>query len=113
MAHLTFADLLVVFISIPIEIIWRFTVIWRAGLIACKVIQMLRVFGLYLSSFLIVSISIDRYYVFTKTIENTKKLNRILLLFSWTTAFIFSVPQYKTVMNNQKLKDIKSRPDYK
>lgn len=42
MAHLTFADLLVILVTVPIEIGWRLTVSWEAGVVGCKVMQMVR-----------------------------------------------------------------------
>ncbi|RWR99871.1 gonadotropin-releasing hormone receptor-like protein, partial [Dinothrombium tinctorium] len=96
MVHLTLADLIVVFISIPIEIFWCITVVWKAGVIGCKLFQFLSVFGLYLSSCLIVCISIDRYYAFTKTKTNSyinANLTRNLLALAWTMSTIFSLPQ--------------------
>ena len=44
----------------PMEIGWAFTVRWLAGDLLCRVLMFLRVFGLYLSNFILVCISIDR-----------------------------------------------------
>ena len=47
-------------ILMPIEIGWAATVQWLAGDFLCRVLLVLRVFGLYLSNFILVCISIDR-----------------------------------------------------
>lgn len=60
--HLAAADLMVTFIMIPLEVGWRITTQWVAGNPACKVFQFLRAFGLYLSSMVLVCISLDRYF---------------------------------------------------
>lgn len=45
----------------PLEIGWSATVSWRAGDEMCRIMAFFRVFGLFLSSFILVCISIDRY----------------------------------------------------
>lgn len=58
--HLAIADLLVTFLMMPMEIGWAVTVSWIAGDIMCRVMAFFRTFGLYLSSFVLVCISVDR-----------------------------------------------------
>lgn len=60
MFHLNVADLIITFITIPIEIGWKSSVYWRIGDIGCKIFQFLRPIGIYLSSFIIISLCIDR-----------------------------------------------------
>ena len=60
MFHLNIADLIITFITIPMEIGWKSTVYWRIGDIGCKIFQFLRPIGIYLSSFIIISLCIDR-----------------------------------------------------
>lgn len=45
----------------PLEIVWASTVTWNAGDLMCRLMSFWRTFGLYLSSFVLVCISIDRY----------------------------------------------------
>ena len=47
----------------PLEIIWAITVSWWAGDILCRVCSFFRIFGLFLSSNIVVCISIDRYVI--------------------------------------------------
>lgn len=58
--HLALADLLVTLILMPLELGWAYTVQWRAGDLMCRLMAFFRVFGLYLSGFVLVCISIDR-----------------------------------------------------
>lgn len=60
LTHLAIADLLVTFLMMPLEIGWSYTVSWKAGDSMCRLMSFLRTFGLYLSSFVLVCISIDR-----------------------------------------------------
>ena len=61
MFQLIVADLMITFITIPLEVGWKLSVYWRAGDISCRVLQVLRPMGIYLGSFIIVSLCIDRY----------------------------------------------------
>ncbi|KAI1289263.1 Gonadotropin-releasing hormone II receptor [Halotydeus destructor] len=93
--HLSIADLMVTFFTIPFEVWWRFTVTWKGGILGCKVLQVLRMFGLYLSSMVLVAISIDRYYaiVHPLRVNYVSERNRRLLAGSWITSLLFSLPQ--------------------
>lgn len=93
--HLIIADLIVTWIMIPTEIIWRLTNIWYGGDVLCRVLQMLKALGLYLSSFVLVCISIDRYFAVAHPLDVLKvgRRNKILLLIVWIMAIIFSLPQ--------------------
>ncbi|CAG9821054.1 unnamed protein product [Phaedon cochleariae] len=58
--HLSIADLLVTFLMMPLEIAWASTVQWKAGDAMCRIMMFFRTFGLYLSSFVLICISVDR-----------------------------------------------------
>lgn len=60
LTHLAIADLLVTFLMMPLEVGWAITVSWQAGDLMCRIMAFARVFGLYLSSFVLVCISVDR-----------------------------------------------------
>ncbi|KAF4527498.1 hypothetical protein B566_EDAN015435, partial [Ephemera danica] len=57
--HLAIADLLVTFLLMPLEIAWAATVSWRGGDALCRIMAFFRTFGLFLSSFILVCISLD------------------------------------------------------
>jgi hypothetical protein len=62
--HLTIADTITCFITMPMETLWRLTLQWYAGNIMCKVLMMIRTGGYILSSLMLVVISIDRCLIF-------------------------------------------------
>ncbi|GBP57200.1 Gonadotropin-releasing hormone II receptor [Eumeta japonica] len=50
----------VTFLMMPLEIAWAATVQWLAGDLVCRIMMFTRTFGLYLSSFVLICIAIDR-----------------------------------------------------
>lgn len=95
MIHLVIADLLVTFIMIPLEIGWRITTQWLAGNIACKLFLFLRAFGLYLSSNVLVGISLDRYFaiLYPLRVTDARKRGKFMLTCAWIISFVCSTPQ--------------------
>ncbi|XP_067139015.1 adipokinetic hormone/corazonin-related peptide receptor variant I-like isoform X2 [Centruroides vittatus] len=93
--HLAIADLIVTFIMIPLEISWRITVEWIAGNTACKVMLFLRAFGPYLSSMVLVCISLDRYFAILHPLKvnDAQRRSKIMLTFAWVISIICSIPQ--------------------
>ena len=91
MVHLTISDLMVVFINMPMEIVWRITVTWEASDLACKLLQASKAFGFYLSSFIVCCISIDRLNALSN--NNSSARIKKLLLLAWILSFLLSLPQ--------------------
>ncbi|XP_022920796.1 adipokinetic hormone/corazonin-related peptide receptor variant I-like isoform X2 [Onthophagus taurus] len=93
--HLAIADLLVTFIMMPLEIAWSYTVQWEAGDLMCRIMMFFRMFGLCLSSFILVCISLDRYYAVLKPLHLTgiDRRGRYMLIGAWLGAAICSMPQ--------------------
>lgn len=60
------ADLLVGLISVLTDIIWRTTVTWYAGNVACKLIRFMQAVVTYSSTYVLVALSIDRYDAITR-----------------------------------------------
>ena len=58
--NLCIADLIVTYIDMPLEIVWAITDRWLAGEVVCKLMMFLRTFGLYLSSFVLITITIGK-----------------------------------------------------
>ncbi|CAG4935058.1 unnamed protein product [Colias eurytheme] len=95
MTHLVIADLIVTFIVIPLEIGWRTTNAWLAGNWACKFFLVLRAFGLYLSSNVLVCISLDRFFavLYPLRLAIARKRSKTMLSVAWVVALLCSVPQ--------------------
>jgi len=93
--HLAIADLLVTFLLMPVEIGWAATVQWIAGDMACRIFAFFRTFGLFLSSFVLVCISIDRCGAILQplNLNNWKRRGRLMLAVAWSASCICSLPQ--------------------
>lgn len=102
--HLALADLIVVAMHVPMDLIWEALFFWYAGNFLCKVLMFLRNVGLYLSAFILVSISVDRVLAITRPLSLLKAENsrcaicgfrrgKLMLLASWWLSFLCSAPQ--------------------
>lgn len=93
--NLTIADLIVTYIMIPMEIGWRITNQWLAGDLMCRVLQAFRAFGPYLSSMILVCVSLDRYFavIHPLKVNDAHRRSKIMLTFAWLTSIVCSVPQ--------------------
>ncbi|XP_053207785.1 adipokinetic hormone/corazonin-related peptide receptor variant I-like [Panonychus citri] len=93
--HLNYADMLVIFGTILIEIIWRITVYWHGGEILCKIVSTFRIFCVYLSSVMLICISVDRYFVFVHPLSfiNREKRKTILIHASYVVSALSALPQ--------------------
>ncbi|XP_066994885.2 gonadotropin-releasing hormone receptor-like [Anabrus simplex] len=93
--HLSLADLLVTLFCITGEAAWSYTVAWQAGNIVCKIFKFLQMFSLYLSTFVLVLIGVDRFVVVRypmKSLSTAKRLNKLIVLV-WILSLILSIPQ--------------------
>ena len=68
--HLTIADTITCFITLPMETAWRATIEWYAGNLLCKALMMVRTGGFILSSNLLVVLSIDRYISISRPLSS-------------------------------------------
>lgn len=97
--HLSVADILVTFFCIIGEALWSYTVQWIAGEFVCKLVKILQMFALYLSTNVLVLIGIDRwvavkYPMKSKSLNTSRFLVRIFSLFScilFWQSFIFFI----------------------
>ena len=105
--NLTIADLIVTYIMIPMEIGWRITSEWIAGDIACRVLQAFRAFGPYLSSMILVCISLDRYFAVLHPLKvnDAHRRSKIMLCFAWLTSIVCSVPQVSSTNSFHAFED--------
>ncbi|XP_024084534.1 gonadotropin-releasing hormone receptor-like [Cimex lectularius] len=93
--HLAIADLFVTFFMIPLEIGWRLTTQWVAGNVACKFCLFLRAFGLYLSSNVLVCVSVDRYFAILHPlrVNDARRRGKLMLALAWILSLICALPQ--------------------
>jgi gonadotropin-releasing hormone receptor len=96
--HLSISDVLVTGFCIIGEAVWSYTVAWLAGNIFCKVFKVLQMFSLYLSTYVLVLVGIDRWVAVKypmKSLNTAKRCNRFLMV-SYALSFLFSLPQVST-----------------
>nr|CAI5861824.1 unnamed protein product [Callosobruchus analis] len=88
------SDLSVGLISVLTDLIWRITVSWNAGNIACKVIKFLQVVVTYASTYVLVALSIDRYDAIRHPMKfsGSWKRARCLVIAAWAFSVVFSIP---------------------
>lgn len=93
--HLAVADLLVTGFCIFGEAAWSYSVDWRAGVVACKLLKFLQMFSLYLSTFVLVLIGVDRWIAVKypwKSLHMMRRCYRLMGL-AYVLAAGLSVPQ--------------------
>ncbi|XP_075684645.1 neuropeptide S receptor [Rhinoderma darwinii] len=92
--QLAITDALTGVISILTDIIWRFTGNFLAPDIVCKVIRYLQVVLLYASTYVLVSLSIDRYHAIVHPMKflQGERQAKVLIVVAWALAFLFSIP---------------------
>ncbi|XP_050350421.1 adipokinetic hormone/corazonin-related peptide receptor variant I-like [Nymphalis io] len=95
MTHLAVADICVTCGVIPLEIGWKYTNAWLVGNILCKVLLVMRAFGLYLSSNVLVCISIDRFFavLYPLKLSVARRRSKQMLYGAWIFALGCSLPQ--------------------
>ena len=101
--HLSIADMIVTFVMIPMEIGWHVTVSWKAGDLGCRLLMFFRPFGFYLSSFILVAISLDRYFAITHpmSINDADSRGKLMLLMAWLFSIIASIPQVSKPLHTE------------
>ncbi|XP_070163333.1 corazonin receptor isoform X3 [Polyergus mexicanus] len=93
--HLSVADLLVTVFCLAGDAIWSYNVAWLWGNAACKIFKFLQMFSLYLSTFVLVLIGVDRFVAVRypmKGLNTSHKCSRFVLL-AWVLSFVLATPQ--------------------
>ncbi|XP_061719817.1 gonadotropin-releasing hormone receptor-like [Cydia pomonella] len=93
--QLSIADLLVTVFCIGGEAAWMFTVQWYAGNVGCKLFKFVQMFSLYLSTYILVLIGVDRWLAVKypmKSIGTATRSGRLVIM-AWILSFGLSIPQ--------------------
>lgn len=95
--HLTVADLLVTVFCMVGDAMWSYTVAWIFGNVACKLFKFAQVFSLYLSTFILVLIGVDRFFAIRYPMKGMNTADRCLkfVVLAWILSFIFASPQVR------------------
>lgn len=102
--HLSIADLLVTGFCIIGEAAWAYTVQWRGGDLLCKFFKLFQMFSLYLSTYVMVLIGVDRWFAVKfpmRSLYMTKRCYQFLGIV-YMSSFILSIPQVSGVFLFQK-----------
>ncbi|KAM8967724.1 neuropeptide S receptor [Pelodytes ibericus] len=92
--QLAITDSLTGIISTMTDIIWRFTGDFMAPDIVCRVVRYMQVVLLYASTYVLVSLSIDRYHAIVHPMKflQGERQAKVLIAVAWTLSFLFSTP---------------------
>ncbi|XP_063841105.1 LOW QUALITY PROTEIN: adipokinetic hormone/corazonin-related peptide receptor variant I-like [Scylla paramamosain] len=92
--HLSLADMIVTFVFLPTEITWHVTIEWVFGNFGCKVYKFLSAFGFYMSSMVLVCISLDRYFAVLHPLKvnDAQRRGKIMLFFAWLISAVHLPP---------------------
>jgi len=93
--HLSIADLLVTVTCLFGEALWSYCVSWLADNFTCKLFKFLQVFSLYLSTFVLVLIGLDRFLAVKypmKSLSTKRRCNRLIATV-WLLSMFLSSPQ--------------------
>ncbi|XP_071102981.1 cardioacceleratory peptide receptor-like [Haliotis cracherodii] len=106
--HLAIADLLVGLICVMTDLLSKITIAWYAGNVMCKVIQYLQAVVTYASTYVLVSLSIDRYDAVARPMNFSRSAYqaRMLVSMAWLLSLLFALPTifiyYEEVKEHKK-----------
>nr|XP_056713026.1 neuropeptide S receptor [Euleptes europaea] len=92
--QLAITDCFTGLINIMTDIIWRFTGDFMAPDLICRIVRYFQVVLLYASTYVLVSLSIDRYHaiVYPMKFFQGERQAKVLIVVAWSLAFLFSIP---------------------
>ncbi|XP_039265304.1 gonadotropin-releasing hormone receptor-like [Styela clava] len=94
MFHLALADLAYACFVLPTDAIWNTTMQWYSGDAVCKLVQMLKQFGMYSSSFMVVVIGVDRVrtVLYPIAASKTEHLGVVMVSVAWAASAVCTIP---------------------
>ncbi|XP_021346282.1 cardioacceleratory peptide receptor-like [Mizuhopecten yessoensis] len=92
--HLAISDLSVGIFLVSIDIAEKIFIEWLAGNALCKILNFLKILVLYASTYVLVSLSIDRFDAIARPMNFSRRAfrARMLIYSAWILAAIFSMP---------------------
>lgn len=103
MVHLSLADMLVGVFNILPQIVWEIYG-FRWGNLPCKLMKFMQVFVLYLSTYILVGLSVDRFLVVRSGSGSTSLRLWVILSAGWILAALLASPQVH-IFSYQKRSD--------
>uniref|UniRef100_A0A182VWK1 G-protein coupled receptors family 1 profile domain-containing protein n=1 Tax=Anopheles minimus TaxID=112268 RepID=A0A182VWK1_9DIPT len=98
--HLSIADVLVTGFCLIGEAAWYYTVDWVAGNILCKLFKLCQMFSLYLSTYVLVLVGVDRWVAVKypmKSLNTARRCHRFLFV-AYLLSFLLSIPQFSDLL---------------
>lgn len=95
--HLSIADLFVAVFNILPQMIWDVTNKFEGGDFLCRFIKYMQVFVMYLSTYILVMTSIDRYRAICHPLSNhtwTPRLVKVMIGCAYVLSALLSIPQF-------------------
>ncbi|XP_064597854.1 cardioacceleratory peptide receptor-like [Liolophura sinensis] len=101
--HLAIADLSAGLVNVLTDIVWKTTVEWYAGNIICKIVRYCQAVVTFASTYVLVSLSVDRFdaVAWPMNFSNSASRARMLIGMAWTMSLVFSAPAL--YINNEEL----------
>jgi len=100
MLHIALANLLFTVFVMPTDGIWQSTLQWFGGHFLCKIIQSLKQFSMYISSFMIATMETDRAMGLLRPASPVmvKQRLRWMLIVTWSFCFTGSIPAVRLIL---------------
>lgn len=95
--HLSLADLAVAFFQVLPQLCWDITYRFRGPDGLCRVVKHLQVFVMFVSAYMLVVMTADRYIAVChpmKTLQQPARRSRLMIAAAWALSFVLSTPQY-------------------
>lgn len=95
--HLSLADLAVAFFQVLPQLCWDITYRFRGPDGLCRVVKHLQVFAMFVSAYMLVVMTADRYIAVChplKTLQQPARRSRLMIAAAWALSFALSTPQY-------------------
>lgn len=95
--HLSLADLAVAFFQVLPQMCWEITYRFRGPDGLCRVVKHLQVFVMFVSAYMLVVMTADRYIAVChplKTLQQPARRSRLMIAAAWALSFVLSAPQY-------------------
>lgn len=95
--HLSLADLAVAFFQVLPQLCWDITYRFRGPDVLCRVVKHLQVFVMFVSAYMLVVMTADRYIAVChplKTLQQPARRSRLMIVAAWVLSFLLSTPQY-------------------
>ncbi|KAM7115002.1 vasopressin V1a receptor [Molossus nigricans] len=95
--HLSLADLAVAFFQVLPQLCWDITYRFRGPDALCRVVKHLQVFVMFVSAYMLVVMTADRYIAVChpmKTLQQPARRSRLMIAAAWVLSFVLSTPQY-------------------